>query len=346
MMNTANNHDSNPQPDDTLLTSLYSEFTKHDEPANALPARPELEPYQQWRAAHTNRNEPVAGTNEKSATHTHASDTGISAELLEPYRRFKAGELHPQDTHTMVDEHMEAFFAEFSDIAHDAIDSDIVYTELKHAEHDMQVASRSNTPLVIVLSMALLGVVTLGSWFVYKTSEGIDSLRQQLEQLNQQVPKMAIPIPPQSTSATTSRAESPAAKPIAKKSTVLLAGVPAAAYQPAGVETTQPSLSNTTLKPTATTTSNPTEPNTVVTNHSQGNWMIVVSSHLSRQHAEQAISALHDMHIDSQLSQAVVRGRIWFRVILPGFSRKAARQYLKQHKQDQGFESAWVGKNH
>ena len=337
-MGVVDNYDDgvHPEGDDTLLSSLYSEFSMYEEPRKVLSSNSALAPYQQWRAEYIERKQQEGGTAAVSPRSAGVRNACMPADIFEPYRRWKEGQLHPQGTHDMVDEHMEAFFAEFSDIAHDAIDSDIVYTELKQGQEDIRATSHSSSlPLVMVLSITLLSVVLLGGWFAHKTSEGIDSLRQQLDQLNQHVPKLTVSAAVQT--------DLSAPKPVVNKSVRMSIPAMAATVSPSDIATAKIAPEAVESKQTEIQT---THPNPALANHVQGDWMIVASSHLDRTDAEQALADLHAMKIDSKLSQAVVYGRTWFRVILPGFRRADALRYLKQHKQSPGFEGAWVGKNH
>ncbi len=287
-------------------------------------------------------------------TRDHTVNKAVPPEILEPYQRWKSGQLQPQEVHDMVDTHMEAFFAEFSDIAYDASRSDIAYTERKSMGGEVHIGARNRSPLVAVLSMSLLALMATGGWFAYKTDEGIHALHQQIALLNAKLLQQSVTAPPLPSSH---------ARPAPKKKSMPDAPV----VDKSPVSEAKPSQRRIAMhinkshrshrasamisrgeaaRVTEVSHLDATEPTTkqITSRHARKHWMVVISSYLDRKKAEREIADLRSANIDGQLSQALVHGKIWYRVILPGFTRRGALHYLNQHRQSALFTGAWVGK--
>ena len=272
---------------DTLLPALFSELSTHEN-----------------------------GEDELLTDTVH--DEEVHPDVLEPYRRWREEYAH----HKIVEAQMAEFFAEFSDIAHDAIDSDIVYTELKRYEHHAGESARDHRALLVFIVVMMLLFMGWASWFVYKTDEGIHVLQAQLVQLNHQA-----------ASAPMITAEKLPAVSVAADA------ADAAEQQPPVVEKAK------VVPPAATVHDAYAAHIRPVADRTAGQWVINVSSHLSREQAEQAAQVLlRDLSMTCMVREVLVRGKTWYRVTLEGFTLDAARTFLKEHKHDLAFEGAWVGK--
>ena len=277
----------------------------------------------------------------------HITGQDVPPEILEPYRRWKNGELHPQEVHEMVDTHMEAFVAEFCDIADEANRSDIAYTEGKIIERVIQRTQGNRFPLITLFSISLLVFMLIGGWLVHTTSKGINALHQQIQALNEKILQQKFPVSTNHTlkvvPASTQKAtptEPLADRPkIQKKAPKTDAAPP---VKKAGHHAKSRAAPLPTSQAREVAHLEKARQRTITPE--QKKWMIVISSHLDRKKAEQSMKTFQSSHSDARLSQVRVHGKVWYRVILPGFSRKKALNYLKTHKHERAFSDAWVGK--